>query len=188
MASQIINKLEAACQQLNTAIFLWFNDGNAVSIHTLACSAYQIVHDINRHKGGRELLYDSLRFKDEYRQQAINHLKQHYNFFKHADHDPAETVEFDPIITELFLIFTSLGLELLGRSPDEVRGAFNIYYGLRNPHFLTDKGKAEWIDAIQEESRKYVLSMPKQQFFEAYTLFLRRNLSGAKPFAPKDSR
>ena len=188
MASQTINKLEAACQQLNTAISLWFNDGNAISIHTLACSAHQIVHDINRHRNGRDLLYDSLMIKDEYRKQANSHLKQHYNFFKHADDDPAGTIEFDPIITELFLMFTSLGLELLGHSPDEVRGAFNIYYGLRNPHFLTDKGKAEWIDAIQEESREYVLSMPKRQFFEAYTLFRRRSLSGAEPFAPRDLR
>ena len=55
MASQTINKLDAACQQLNTAISLWFSDGDAISVHTLACSAYQIVHDINRRQGGRDL-------------------------------------------------------------------------------------------------------------------------------------
>jgi hypothetical protein len=72
MASQTIDKLEAACRLLNTAIVLWFNNGDAVSIHTLACSAHHIVHDINYLKGGMDLLYDSLIFKDEYRREAIN--------------------------------------------------------------------------------------------------------------------
>ena len=183
MASQKVDKLEAACRQLNTAISLWFNDGDAVSIHVLACSAYQIVHDINCRQGGRDLLYDSVIYKDEYRREAINYLKRHYNFFKHADNDRVTTIEFDSIITEGFIMFTLAGLELLGRSPDEVRGAFNIYYSLRNPHLLTEKGKAKFINAVPEETRRYVLSMPKQRFFEDYTLLRRRHLSGAEPFA-----
>jgi hypothetical protein len=179
MSSHIIDKLEAACCLLNTAIALWFNDGDAVSIHVLACSAHQIVHDINYLKGGRDLLYDSLILKDEYRREAINYLKKHYNFFKHAERDPDGTIEFDPKGTEGFILFTSFGLELLGRSPDEVRGAFNIYYALHNHQFLTEKGKSDFIDSIPEESRKYALSMPKQQFFEAYTLLRKWHLLGS---------
>ena len=133
-------------------------------------------------------MYDSLIIKDEYRKQAIHYLKQHYNFFKHAEKDPEKSIEFDPLVTEMFIMFTSLGLELLGRSPDEVRGAFNIYNSLRNPHFLTDKGKANFIDAVPEESREYALSMQKKQFFEVYTLLHRRHRSGAKHIAPGDSR
>lgn len=179
MASQTIDKLEAACRQLNTAIALWFNDGDAVSIHTLASTAHQIVHDINRHRGGRDLLYDSILIKDEFRREAIkNYLKKHYNFFKHADSDPAGTISFDRIITEGIILFTLLGLELLGREPDEVRGAFSIYYFLRNPHLLTEKGKAVFIDAFPDESGKNALSMSKQQFFEAYILLRRPHLSG----------
>jgi hypothetical protein len=186
MSSQTIDKLEAACRRLNTAISLWFNDGGAVSIHVLACSAYQIVHDINRRQGGTDLLYDSLIYKDEYRREVTNYLKRHYNFFKHADSDRVETIEFDPIMTEGFIMFTLAGLELLGCSPDEVRGAFNIYYSLRNPHLLTEKGKAKFIDAVPEESRKHALSIPKQRFFEAYTLLRRRHLSGTEPFVQAD--
>lgn len=177
MASQTIDKLEAACRQLNTAIALWFNDGDAVSIHTLVCAAHQIVHDINRLQGGRDLLYDSLIFKDEYRREAINYLKRHYNFFKHADKDSAGIIEFDPFNTELFIIFTSLGLELLGHAPDDIRGAFNVYFYLRNPHLLTDKGKAVFIDAVPEESCNYALKMSKHDFFESYIFLHRRVLS-----------
>ncbi len=186
MASQTIDKLEAACRQLNTAISLWFNDGDTVSIHVLTCSAYQIVHDINRHQGGRELLYDSLVFKDEYRRESINFLKQHYNFFKHAKKDPLGTIEFDPIVTELFILYTSLGIEAIGYRPDEVRGAFNIYYALHNPHHLTETGKARFIESVPEESRRWVLSVPKQRFFEVYILGRRQYLSGNELFTSKD--
>ena len=188
MAPEKIDKLDAACRQLNTAISLWFNHGDVVSIHTLACSAHQIVHDINRKQRGRDLLYDSPIFKDEYRKEAVKHLKEYYNFFKHAEKDPSGIVEFDPIINEHLMMFTSLGLEILGQSPDEVRGAFNIYYSLRNPHLLTEKGKAKFIDAVPEESRKCVLSMPKEKFIEYYTLLRKQCELGAKPFASGDSR
>ena len=47
-----ITKLDAARRQLWVAISLWFQDGDEVAIHTLACAAHQIIHDINQHRGG----------------------------------------------------------------------------------------------------------------------------------------
>ena len=181
MASKTIDKLEAASRQLNTAISLWFNDGDAVGIHTLACSAHQIVHDINHRQGGRDLIYDSFVFKDEHRREINKKFKQHYNFFKHAEKDPCGTIEFDPSITEFFIIFTLMGLEILGREPDEVRRAFFIYYLLRNPDLLTEKAKVK-LDTMGRDGLQYALNMPKQQFFEFYTLLRKQDLSGAEPF------
>jgi hypothetical protein len=178
-----IDKLEAASRQLNTAISLWFNDGDTVSIHVLACSAYQIVHDINRSQGGEELIYDSLVLKDEYRRDSINFLKQHYNFFKHAGNDPAGAIEFNPIITELFILYTSIGLTSLGHKADEVLCAFNIYYAFHHPNHLTEVGKAMFIDPVPEEIRNWVLSTTKKDFFEVYTLG--RRLAGKEPFTSK---
>ena len=192
MEAERINKLDAACRELNTAISLWFNDGDTVSIHTLACSAHQIVHDINQQRGDRDLIYesliyDSLKIKDEYRREANRFLKHPYHFFKHADNDTFDTIEFKPILTELFIMFTSIGLEILGRKPDPIRAAFNIYYGLRNPDILTEKGKSEWIDRISEENRKQALDMPKHQFFEFYLIGGERYLRNSKHFTSPDS-
>ncbi len=180
MKTVVIEKLDAACRQLNTAISLWFSNGDPVSIHTLACSAHQIVHDINKKQGGRDLVYDSLIIKDEYRRDANKFIKQAYNFFKHADNDVYGTIEFKPYLTEFFMIFTSMGLEILGRQPDPIRSAFKIYYGLRNPNFLTEKGKTEWIDRISEENRKQALSMPKSKFFEYYLILRKRYLTNTE--------
>jgi len=52
-----ITKLDAAIRQLDTAITLWFTEADTISIHTLACSAHQIIHDINQQKGHRDLLW-----------------------------------------------------------------------------------------------------------------------------------
>ena len=134
------------------------------------------MHDINQKQGGRYLIYDSLVIKDEYRREANKFLKQAYNFFKHAGNDAYGTIEFKPHLTEFFMIFTSMGLEILGRQPDPIRSAFNIYYGLRNPHLLTEKGKPEWVDKIPEETRKKALNMPKSEFFESYLMLRRQYL------------
>ncbi|MBN1505843.1 MAG: hypothetical protein JW955_03300 [Sedimentisphaerales bacterium] len=168
MAIETITKLDAACRQLNTAISLWFADNDPVSIHTLTCSAHQIVHDINHQRGGRDLIYDSLIYKDEYRREVVRLLKRHYNFFKHADNDPSAVIEFDPKVTDFFMLFTSLGLEALGRAPDKVRGAFNIYHGLMYPKFLSKKGREKWVGALSQEVREHILNMSKYQFFVWY--------------------
>ncbi len=181
MDTEIIDKLDVACRQLNTAISLWFSGGDTVSIHTLACSAHQIVHDINHKQGGRDLIYDSLNIKDQYRRKANKLFKEAYNFFKHAENDTYGTIEFKPSSTELFMMFTSFGLEILGRQPDEIRDAFNIYYGLNNPKLLTKKGKACGVDNLTEEYHRYVLSMPKQQFFESYVHLRKQDLQNAEP-------
>jgi len=180
METEIIEKLDAACRQLNTAISLWFSNGDSVSIHTLVCSAHQIVHDINQKQGGRDLIYDSLVIKDEYRIEANKIFKQAYNFFKHADNDAYGTIEFKPDLTEFFIMFTSMGLEILGRQPDPIRSAFNIYYGLRNPHLLTEKGKTGWINSISEENRKHALSMSKHDFFDFYLISRRQYLKNTE--------
>jgi hypothetical protein len=38
----VVTKLDAARRQLRTAIHLWFNDGDPVSIHALAFAAYEL--------------------------------------------------------------------------------------------------------------------------------------------------
>src|SRR5207302_11289143 len=80
-----VSKIEAAHRQLRTAIALWSADGDAVSIHTLAFAAYQIIHDLNRKAKGPPLLLDAARIRPEYKDALIRAIKESANFFKHAD-------------------------------------------------------------------------------------------------------
>src|SRR5438045_2665233 len=90
-----ISKLDAARRQLQTAISLWFNDGDPVAIHTLAAAAYEIIHAVSatRDPNRRDLLFDSLVVKDEYRREANAWFRGPANFFKHADRDPNDITE-----------------------------------------------------------------------------------------------
>ena len=172
MAKIIVQKLDAAGRQISTAIELWFKEADPLSIHTLACSAYQIVNDINHKRGGGDLLYDSLLIKDEYRKEWINRIKRTYNFLKHADRDPAETVEFDPTNNEFLILYTGLGLELLGVKPNIPRAAFTLYQMLSRPDILTKAGKAD-LEPFPQSMIEEVLSMKKSAFYEHYSAYHR---------------
>ncbi len=93
-----VSKLDAARRQLDCAIELWFTEKDDVSTHTLAAAAHQIIYDINKKKGGQELLFDSTVIKDERRSEFVALIKKNMNFFKHADQDPEGITEFVPLV------------------------------------------------------------------------------------------
>jgi hypothetical protein len=61
-----LSKLDVARSQLQTAIHLWFHDGDPVSIHTLAYAAYEIIHFVSKkHNRTKQLIFDTLSVKEE---------------------------------------------------------------------------------------------------------------------------
>ncbi|WP_063995454.1 hypothetical protein [Bradyrhizobium sp.] len=107
----IVTKLDAARRHLAAAIRLWFRNGDAVSIHTLAFAAYEVIHfiSIHRDKFRRDLLFDSDLIKDEHRAEYNRLIRSPANFFKHADRDPGGSLEFEPAASEIFMLFAILG-------------------------------------------------------------------------------
>lgn len=102
-----ISKLDAAKRQLEVAIRLYFAWGDPVAIHTLAAAAFNVLIDINDHRGGkgppiREKFLDWIR--PEHLSDAKKKLKEAENFFKHADCDPNSTLPFRPKTTEFVLL------------------------------------------------------------------------------------
>jgi hypothetical protein len=175
MPKQIIKKIEAALHQLDCAISLYFQESDPIAIHTLACAAHQIIHDINRYRKGPELLFDSIVFKDEYRGLAKKYLHKHYNFFKHAnnDPDPDGTIEFDPHGTEIFILTSIRGLAYLGIQLNPEHLAFLSYFCFHNPKLLTEKGVQSFIHNIPVDQLQDIRSLEKGKFLKAF-LSLRR--------------
>jgi hypothetical protein len=103
-----VTKLDAATRQLETAIRLYFHDEDPVSIHTLVGASYNIIRDINRKRGGPPMLIKDdlieLYVKTEYQQAMRKKLNEPENFFKHADRDHAETIEFNPDASEFMIL------------------------------------------------------------------------------------
>jgi hypothetical protein len=162
-----IKKIDAAIRQLDTAIQLWFNEGDEIAIHVLACSAYQIINDINVHKKGDNLLFFNDRIDDKYVNKFNSYLKKHYNFFKHADNDPNPEgiIEFDPRLTEGFILYSILGLKSFGIKISFHCSAFFFAFSVKNPELVSGSLKVfvnsipiERLDEIRKFKRLQILS------------------------------
>lgn len=102
-----INKIDAVLRQLETAVELWFNEKDHVSIHTLASAAYQILYDLNKHHKGPLMMPDSNIVAPNMRKEWRKAFKAWPNFLKHADKDPDNTIQFNPE-TNIFLLFDAV--------------------------------------------------------------------------------
>lgn len=165
-----IGKLDAARRQLETAIILWFNGGDPVAVHTLAFAAYEIIHTISkkRNPNRRDLLFDTLVIKDEYRAESNARLKKSANFFKHGDRDGDAVIEFYPIITDLFLMFAIAGLELCSERKSTAELAFMWWFHFHKPDWLTESGRKLVSDNFPIEDLAKVRRLPKAEFFKAF--------------------
>lgn len=134
-----IAKIDAARRQLQCAIELWFNEGDIVSIHTLAFAAHQIIHDLNViKKTGADSILSGDRIKPEYRKMVLDAFKKHGNFFKHADKDPDEIAEFKSELPIAFILSALSGLQGLGLSHTYVEDAFFVWHMIHNPDWFTE--------------------------------------------------
>ncbi|HEY6281051.1 MAG TPA: hypothetical protein VIW72_04565 [Burkholderiales bacterium] len=161
-----VSKLDAGRRQLDSAIEMWVADGDPVSVHTLACASHQIIHDINRKKGNRDLLFDSLVIKEEYRSEFLKVVRKDMNFFKHAEEDPEAITEFIPRSSEMFILFSILGLELLGVKLNDIEATFMFWVYFHNPRWLTEAGRKAFIDRIPVEHLTEIQNVDKSDFFK----------------------
>lgn len=107
-------------------------------------------------------------FKDEYRQDAVRWLKRDANFFKHANNDPDGVTDFSPHLTELFIMMSLAGLEVLGLKPDPVKAAFGHWYLIQHPEVLTEKGLRQRAQLSQAGTLGEVENLSPRQFFQYY--------------------
>ena len=109
---ETITKIDAAQRQLETAIRLFFEEADSVSIHTLTAAAHGVLHDLKPRFevqwsgapwAGAGSIMKGLPLKPEYKKEWAAIMNKAQNFFKHADKDPDEVLELGPFETELLL-------------------------------------------------------------------------------------
>lgn len=165
-----VSKLEAARRQLATAISLWFTGGDTVSTYALSHAAYEVIHNYTRPNRKRELLFDSLIVKDEYRKEFNSHLRNPANFFKHAQRGKTEDpeIEFSPATSDVFILFSIFGLAFIGKSLAIEERAFYWWAMLHKPSILTEEGRKLVTDAFPGDNLVYARDMEKGEFFERF--------------------
>ena len=161
-----VSKLDAARRQLDTAIELWFADGDEVSIHTLVAAAHQVIHDINRKKGGKELLFDSAKIKDEHRSEFVSLIKRDMNFFKHADQDAEQIIEFVPLTSILFMMFSIVGLEHLGERLNDTENDLILWLTFHHPNWMTESYRKFVAERIPVDQLDEIRSLSKSDFHQ----------------------
>lgn len=158
--------MDAAMRQLDTAIRLWFNDSDPVSVHTLVGAAYQIIHDTNKKQGKKDLIFDDEFIKDEHRKTVRDFLRKDFMFFKHADKDTHEVTEFVPLGSVLFMVVGIQTLRNLGVRTSDIQDVFASYMAIAYPQYINDAYRDKLLTSIPPKNLALIKSMSKQEYFE----------------------
>jgi len=135
---EVVTKADAMRRQLDAAIKLWFDDGDAVAIHTLASASHEILHTLFKRRGFKGLLFDSPIIKKENQQRWASELKEHANFFKHARGDIEGKIRFNPRSNDLLLAFMIYGLTLMDEPLNIEELAFMNWIVINRPDVLIE--------------------------------------------------
>ncbi len=135
---ETISKLSVAEEQLITAIQLYFEGSNPVSVHTLARAAHEILDSICAfRKLERGVVQQGLKWiKPEFKKTFLAKTSEAKNFFKHADKDPDPegAIEWNPELSTHYIFdATSLYRRITNNPiPCEIM-SFILWYRIKNP-------------------------------------------------------
>jgi hypothetical protein len=160
-----VSKVDAASRQLDTAIRLWFEGGDQVSIHTLACSAHQILSDLHRRRGGKDPIADTDLIRDEYRSQYLKLMKKEFNFFKHADNDPHEVLSFKPDVTLFFLVIGCHLMRQVGQRLSDTQQTLGHYMAVTKPELMKEEFMEEFRAKFSPEVLRSIARLERREFF-----------------------
>lgn len=128
-----ITKIDAAARQIETAIELYFNNGDSLSTYTLGYAAFKVLFDLYPHRINDGF---AARLDDLIKKEGWQSLSRTANFLKHADRDP------EAVLTDHH-----------PEMPVAVIGLAVVFYG-RIAGDLTKKMMAfdSWIEWLGEEA------------------------------------
>lgn len=166
-----VGKLEVARRQLETAILLYFNKGDPISTHTLASASTEILSDLNDACKGSPMIFDleaSGIIRPDKLELARQAFRKPQNFFKHADKDPDEVLDFHPEVPAGFILAgVEKYRELSGENPPVMR-VFALWFRV---HWTEIFRFQDGEEAILEKAKSLFNFDDKEKFF-AYFLSL----------------
>ena len=138
-----VSKLQTAERQLDTAIWLWFHNGDIVSIIQLVDAAIGVIDDLLfHHQKLRPIPFTPwlIEAAGKTPREVRPKITGAADFAKHARNDPEGTYEYEPEFAEHYIFCTILARDkLVGDgfvdTHNELRGIFALWYGLA--HFET---------------------------------------------------
>lgn len=165
-----ICKLSAAKRQMVTAIKLYFNNEDCVSIHALASASLDILDDLNRNRNYKSVIdvieeltispKGILAFRK--RRNAIR------NFLKHADRDPNGFVEYNINVTDMMLWEAQYKYRELTQERDIYLDIYLAWFVQNNQEFFNIPPELK--NFTVENQKKYGKADRKRFFVESIQL------------------
>lgn len=165
---ETITKEQAARRQLVTAIHLYFQGGDYVSILSLVSAAYTIARDLNR---ARKLNHDDMEtlvhinFKEEGHKLVKKKFTEAFRFVKHADNDPDERLELQHETIEFWLLLAG---DLYSRVTKDKIPEFNAYlfwFASQHPEVIKE---SVFKDKSAELAKLLKAGMSRKNYYEAF--------------------
>jgi hypothetical protein len=153
-----LTKIDVVKKHLETAIRLYFDYSDPISIHSLTCAAHGILSDLNKKDKRGPMIVSDILIADKYKKEWNYRLRRPQNFFKHADRDSIESIDFDPEITQYFIFDAVLKYhELAGEIPNYF-AIFKSWFMAKNLEIFImsekDKALTRKIASTYGENRK----------------------------------
>lgn len=141
-----ITDKEAARGQLETAIFLWFREGDPSSIHTLAVAAQGVLNTMCK---DRKIMPSQTNMFVEAENEKVQHaVRDPQNFFKHGQHtQPYKGIVTHPVIlTELTLVDCVSMHQRLFDALTPIMNLYALRFSLFNPGAFPTKVSVKGIE------------------------------------------
>ena len=164
-----LSKLDCARRQLEMAIELYFMDRDPVSIHTLVGAVYQLLVDLNKHRGGNPLLMEADSLKGIVipgkEKEVLRMMNKAENFFKHADNDPQDVIDFNPESNEMVLWESSITYSKLAGEQTPTIQAMNFWFQVRHPDVFTYE---QWRKDRLKDGQSFLHFLGKAGFYKEF--------------------
>jgi hypothetical protein len=163
-------KLDAARRQLETAISLLFEGGDAISTHTLAYAAFGILKDVAAHRGATNVLASAEALAAAGKKGEFwKGFNRAGNFFKHADRDPDAVLIGMPEEENEALISIALSIyDDLGCIKSVDLRAFSLWWSCINFQDIDDVNEPfmSWLtanhDRLHADTRSELLELGQE--------------------------
>jgi hypothetical protein len=143
MYSISVNKIDVAKRQVEASIRLHFSGEDPIVVHTIASAAHQILRDISGHRETSEWHKDLTQLiRPDMKKEFWANINKSYNFLKHADKDPDETLELEENINDHTIISCCGYFITLGYAASSEMLGFVRWYEIMYPQILDGNSRS----------------------------------------------
>lgn len=160
-----VSKEDVARSHLETAITLWFQDGDLVSIHSLAVNANDCFNALGKPHGMPTKMKEKMKGLSRKQHDRITAAQ---NYCKHGEKEIDKFLRYDPAHSEVLMFDSVLAvLEIFG-DPSLMMQTFWAHYILSNPVTGFDIDRMLPVQLLELMKDVEVKLVPRQEFLHRF--------------------